>query len=496
MHALSECHIGQVYQQLTDKFRYGFPQPTASPSQAWLPPRFASPNNSIDLTTSTLSKPTLSICRSHGYPSQWDHGGDAYVYWHGRQPQQQLSAPPCLPPAPTSTPPPPQESQPQYTSAGHYDRWPAQQRYSRYEQQLVPTRSSYLSPSGVHFDLPRSAVQGQGFQHLSSTYPASLTDRHTIPQNLREASAMSKRQSATEPLYGRQSSTIETPSTCVYLHDAATMINDKPSNALVRYSPESSKPRARPYQGRREDKFLKWDKQYGYGFAVSKSEPESARYPAADRGESSDYPVHPRLNFSPVSPCRNRQTPHPLHWKSVVRAVQTNRTLRPSLAEASFNMRKPAPNTVQARRTHRPTRVYGPQTQLQPMQLLEHSVDPHGALQTDTQEVRAKAVITTHRLKLSYLRTNEWQEPSKDALASRKLEVPLEHLKRLINDCPVSADKQCAFDAAHKQDDKLPAETNSVNAHLGDGSLPTDPIYSSHSWPGSLLEQRLDIQEV
>ncbi|KAJ4332045.1 hypothetical protein N0V95_009752 [Ascochyta clinopodiicola] len=59
---------------------------------------------------------------------------------------------------------------------------------------------------------------------------------------------------------------------------------EKPKTALVRYSPEPSIPRARMYRGRKEDEYLQWDEQYGFGFAVSPPRNQSLRAPKPAAG--------------------------------------------------------------------------------------------------------------------------------------------------------------------------------------------------------------------
>ena len=115
---------------------------------------------------------------------------------------------------------------------------------------------------------------------------------------------------------------------------------------------------------------------------------------------------------------------------------------------------------MQARRTRRLMRVYGPQTRQRPVQLLEHSVDSNGTLWTTVHKLCAKTIITNRQLRKSHVPKEGSQEATKDEVASHKFQMLSGCLNRLVEGIPLSPDKQRAFSTANDQENKPYAQTD------------------------------------
>ena len=286
------------YGDASHKPRYKSAPSTVNALPSFTSSRFLFPN------TTERGAQTPSIHLGHGYPLTWAHGGHAYGYWHVQQQQQQQQQQPQPPPPLSPPPPPPQQAQPLYKwPGGYHGGTNSQHLCSGSSQQLVPTYSSYLSAAGVPFDLRGSSAHSQIAAHSDGLYdPMSRTYRYTVLRDKQEPFAKFGSMSTAEPSYGIHSATIEPPSTPLPYHVDDTEINEKPFMSLVRDSTEPSIPQAQPYQGRRKDEPRDWDKHYGFCFAVPRPGFILPRYPpATNRDGPSNYPVHLRRNFSPVS---------------------------------------------------------------------------------------------------------------------------------------------------------------------------------------------------
>ncbi|KAF2633293.1 hypothetical protein BU25DRAFT_444081 [Macroventuria anomochaeta] len=256
-------------------------------------------------------------------------------------------------------------------------------------------------------------------------------------------------------------------------------------------------PRARPYQSPRKDEYMEWEEQYGFGIAAPKPEMKASlmsQYPpAARRGGPGDkrYGEERRGNISPASSYRahiydekehsddeSKSTPakpsrtapfrtHDRPGRNLRRGRIAHEDADSEAEEPSSQPLKPAFHAVQARRTPKSTSKVpiAPPVSMKPEQLLEHSVDSDGSLQTTAQELCAENTIITYRSLNNYVLKNGLRRLVGDVPASHKQNVSVSHIKELAGGITLSEDKQQRFDAArnHDQGDrKLAVETNFV----------------------------------
>jgi hypothetical protein len=141
----------------------------------------------------------------------------------------------------------------------------------------------------------------------------------------------------------------------------------------------------------------------------------------------------------------------------------TLKDLDPKLKE-SPRPSTPAFQTVQSRRTLAPESKARtpPSIRTGRLQLLEHSVDSKGNLQTIVQKIGSSATMVNRRTCGKNL---------------RKIYVPVSHLKELAEGVLLPADKLQAFDADCERDERKPTATQT-----GLANSKSTILYGSSKW--------------
>lgn len=279
------------------------------------------------------------------------------------------------------------------------------------------------------FDLCQSTNQPQYFRNSAvpqdsyrPTYNGPQSGSYKAFYGAHQSLEAERSDSPAKPSRQTESPTRDSPSMSRPYYSNDENIYEQSKSALIRYSPEPSVPRARPYRGRQQDEYMEWDEEYGFGLAVAPPEVRKVSSRTTTRSHlfrsvsRSDHGHQPRkTTFEALDAADRQLSSRP--WVPAYRAVQISRTLPPKTKIDTL------PPAVASRG----------------VPLLEHSVDPEGNLQTTPQ-----GTISCTPLKENHATDRNL----------RKLYVPVTHLKELAEGVPSSADKQVVFGRPQKHDDR------------------------------------------
>ncbi|UPX18279.1 uncharacterized protein EKO05_0008583 [Ascochyta rabiei] len=382
-----------------------------------------------------------------------------------------------------------QQLQQQYERPRQHDGWIVQQTCSSHAQHDTAAQSGYLGPDGVPFDLREAGLQGQVDHETAAGPYHEHWPIYTGPRSnsykafygaykpLDEEPVSSGR-----PPHDAQKATVNSVSKNLPYCSDNNNDEEESKTALVRYSPESSTSRFQSYRGRREDEYLQWDEQYGFGFAVSppKAQPLRAartrpaggdyKYTSKGIGERRSKKVNSlsfsqarfddgeelgdvRFGSNTASPSQNSPRTAEKYISHAHDHTKQDQSPRESGIQTSERPWQPAFHHVRADRTLRPTTepTFARPVFHKPMQLFEHSVEPGGILQTNAQTVRSRAAAGIHGLRSAHVPRCPPQRSAKDVRDAHKQHVPVTDLKELVEGITLPADKQKAFDTACDQ---------------------------------------------
>ncbi|XPS67862.1 hypothetical protein M3J07_000156 [Ascochyta lentis] len=429
---------------------YRIPQPATSSLPPWPAPNYYYP-------PFVMGQWQMSFTSwPHGYPLNESQGGGAHGYWQAQQ------------------------AQPQYTWQGYQIGWPGQQMNSNLTQDNSAVHNSYLSSAGVPFDLNSNNSQVQvahkpteSHNNYQPTYTGPRSGLHKAFYGAYEP--LTKEYDISDrPPYAKQKAAADPASKNRPSYSNVIDVDERSKTALVRYSPEPSIPRARPYRGRREDEYLQWDEQYGFGFAVSPPKDHPLRAtrsrPAVDRGKyvSNHSGERRSEHISPTSSLFSARG-HGEH------SQQQDKSPREGRGRASERSWEPAILTVYDGSPSRQSVL--PKA----MQLFEHSVNSDGVLQTTIQEVHSGPTSRAHSSRNTSVPGYYTRILDKETLGSHKQHVPMSHLKELCEGIQLPADEQKAFDAdCFRKDGRQATQTSLEKNNLGEEHVSLDHIPSIH----------------